>query len=426
MLEEPTGDSRTLSAGTKTQRFIPFRRSDLVDMLADAGRLPASDQHGFRAFVRLLNAVFHHDFHQQLETLKDAYAPFNPDPDTRTVRDYDDQDRDAAHQQLITGLEDLLNHANFEPLSDQDLRAAFEEESLLKVRLEIDESDFADVVFFRRGITVREDELTSFFGLRRRPVVFTNYEKVLVLVTFKDADHFDDPEDLPFAPGSTILKLFQDVPRADLEMLFPNARPRMRALDKLLIGVPALAGGIIILTTRLLTTIGLVLLLLGAALGVTDQSPQINQATLVTLGAGLGSVGGYLSRQFTKFKNRKMEFMKTLSDNLYFRNLDNDTGVLHHLVDNAEEEEAKEALLSWYFLRAADRPLTVEELDEAIEGWLRDHWDLDMDFEVNDGLDKLRDLGLLRPADDGRLAAVPTEEAKRRLDQRWDQYFQYD
>lgn len=179
MLEEPTGDSRTLSAGTKTQRFIPFRRSDLVAMLADDGRLPASDQHGFRAFVRLINAVFHHDFHQQLETLKDAYAPFNPDPDTRTVRDYDDQDRDTAHQQLITGLEDLLNHANFEPLSDQDLRAAFEEESLLKVRLEIDESDFANVVFFRRGITVREDELTSFFGLRRRPVVFTNYEKVL-------------------------------------------------------------------------------------------------------------------------------------------------------------------------------------------------------------------------------------------------------
>jgi hypothetical protein len=29
------------------------------------------------------------------------------------------------------------------------------------------------------------------------------------------------------------------VPRADLEMLFPNARVRMRLIDKLLIGVPA-------------------------------------------------------------------------------------------------------------------------------------------------------------------------------------------
>ena len=46
-------------------------------------------------------------------------------------------------------------------------------------------------------------------------------------MTFKDEAHFEankDIDDLPFRPGSTIIKLFQDVPRADLEMLFPNAR----------------------------------------------------------------------------------------------------------------------------------------------------------------------------------------------------------
>jgi Protein of unknown function (DUF3754) len=43
------------------------------------------------------------------------------------------------------------------------------------------------------------------------------------------------------------------------------------------------------------------------------------------------ALGGYLVRQFTKFKNRKIQFMKALSENLYFRNLDNDAGVFHHL-----------------------------------------------------------------------------------------------
>ncbi|HVM13523.1 MAG TPA: TMEM143 family protein [Egibacteraceae bacterium] len=428
MPQEPAGEPRTVSPGPATQRFIPFRRSDLVDMLDEDGRLAHAERDGFRAFVQLLNAVFHHEFHSRLEALKDAYAPFNPDPDTRAVRRYDGEDREAARRRLVAGLRELLDHGNFEPISDQDLQTAFEEESLLDLHLAVDRSDFEDVLFFRRGVTVREEELTSWLGLRRRTVVFTNYEKVLMLVTFKDAEHFtdQDPDELPFTPGSTILKLFQDVPRADLEMLFPNAEPRMRRVDKLLIGVPALVSGIVVLATKLLTTLGLLLLLAGFWLGVRDEPVELDQATLVTLGAGLGSLGGYLTRQFNKFKKRKMEFMKTLSDNLYFRNLDNDTGVLHHLIDDAEEEEAKEALLGWYFLRIADAPLAPGQLDEAIEAWFRNQQDLAMDFEVHDGIDKLKELRLLEDVDGGRLAEVPMDEAMRRLDERWDRYFQYD
>jgi hypothetical protein len=259
-------------------------------------------------------------------------------------------------------------------------------------------------------------------------VVFTNYEKVLMLITFKDAEHFadQDRDELPFTPGSTILKLFQDVPRADLEMLFPNAEPRMRRVDKLMIGVPAIISGIVVIATKLITTLGLLLLLLAFWLGLRDERVELDQTTLVTLGAGLGSLGGYLTRQFTKFKNRKMEFMKKLSDNLYFRNLDNDTGVLHHLIDDAEEEEVKEAVLAWYFLRTADGPLTPGQLDAAIEAWLRDHCDVEMNFEIDDGVGKLRDLQLLNEIGGGRCTAVPMEEAMRRLDERWDQYFQYD
>ncbi len=145
----------------------------------------------------------------------------------------------------------------------------------------------------------------------------------------------------------------------------------------------------------------------------------------MTLGAGLGSVGGYMTRQFGKFKKRKMEFMQVLADNLYFRNLDNDAGVLHHLVDNAEEEETKEALLAWYFLRTARAPLTRDELDEAIETWFADEHDLRMDFEVEDGVAKLEALRLVRKVDGGRLETVDIEEALRRLDERWDEYFTY-
>ena len=420
-------DDGGLASGGGPERFIPLRRRDLLDALEDEERLTPDERDGFRPFAELLNAIFHHEYHSRLETLKDAYAPFHPDPDTRVVRTYDDGDRREARRALVDGLRDLLDEANFEPIPFEEVETAFEEESLVELDLEIDRSEFEEVLFFRRGETQREETVSEWFGLRERTVTFTNYEKVLIYVSFKDTEHLSEemPDELPYEPGATTLKLFQDVPRADLEMLFPNAQPRMRRIDKVLIGVPAAISGIIIASTRLATTVGLVFLLLGFWLGFRDERVELDQTTLVTLGAGLGSLGGYLMRQFTKYKSRQMQFMRALAENLYFRNLDNDEGVFHHLLDAAEEEEVKEATLAWYFLRAADGPLTAEELDETVEDWFRERWDHPKDFEVRDGIDKLRVLELVEDADGDRMRAVPSGEAIRRLDARWDAYFEY-
>ena len=201
--------------------------------------------------------------------------------------------------------------------------------------------------------------MKQFLGLRRRTLEFTTYGKVLVYVKFQDAAHFEvtgkKVDDLPFTPGSTIIKLFQNVPRADLEMLFPNAQVRMRPIDKLLIGVPAAVSGVIVVATKLIAALIPVLLLLGFWVGLRREPVQLNQGQLVALGAALMAFGGYVVRQFTKFKTRKIQFMKALSENLYFRNLDNDAGVFHHLLDAAEEEEVKEAVLAYHFLRTAER-----------------------------------------------------------------------
>jgi Protein of unknown function (DUF3754) len=229
------------------ERFIPFRKSDVVTMCVD--EVPSAEQAPFRSFVELLESLLHQEFRGRLEALKDAYCPFNPDADVRTVREPSAAERDAAKHRLVEELSALAEAANFEQISADDLDRAFVEESLVKVRLEADFGDFEQVVFYRRGVHTREEEVKRWFGLRRTNITFTNYGKVLVYVKFKDAAHFQalgkKVDDLPFAPDSMIIKLFQDVPRADLEMLFPNARVRMRAIDKLLIGVPAVVSGII-------------------------------------------------------------------------------------------------------------------------------------------------------------------------------------
>jgi hypothetical protein len=79
-----------------------------------------------------------------------------------------------------------------------------------------------------------------------------------------------------------------------------------------------------------------------------------------------------------------------VSENLYFRNLDNDAGVFHHLLDSAEEAEVKEAVLAYRFLRGAERPLIAAELDRRIEGWFARQWEAVLDFEIDDGVGKLR------------------------------------
>ncbi len=409
------------------ERFIPFRKTSIVTMCAD--EVAAGERESFQAFAELLASLLHHEFRAQLEALKDTYYPFNPDADTRTMVELGPTERQAAQQRLVDELTALAEDANFERISSDDLGRAFVEESLLKVRLEADFDDFEQVVFYRRGVHTRQEELKHLFGLRRRTIEFTNYGKVLVYVKFKDAAHFDakgkNVDDLPFTPGSTIIKLFQDVPRADLEMLFPNARVRMRLVDKLLIGVPAVVSGVIVVVTKLIASLIPVLLLLGFWLGVRREPVELNQGQLVALGAALAAFGGFLVRQYTKFKNRKIQFMKALSENLYFRNLDNDAGVFHHLLDAAEEEEVKEAVLAYHFLRTAGRPLTAAELDRRIEDWFTGRWDATFDFEVDDGVGKLRRLRLVDDDGQGRLTAVTLDEAKRRLDQIWDDLFAY-
>jgi len=408
------------------ERFIPFRKSDVVAMCVD--EVQDGQREPFRAFVELLESLLHHEFRGRLEALKDAYYPFNPDADVRTVHEPSATERDAAQERLVKELTALAEAANFERISPDDLDRAFVEESLVKVRLEADFDDFEHVVFYRRGVRTREEQVKRWFGLRRKDITFTNYGKVLVYVKFKDAAHFQERgkkvDDLPFAAGSMIIKLFQDVPRADLEMLFPNARVRMRAIDKLLIGVPAVVSGIIMVVTKLVAALLPVALLLAFWLGLRREPVELNQGQLVALGAALAAVGGFLVRQFGKFKNRKIQFMKSLSDNLYFRNLDNDAGVFNHLLDAAEEEEVKEAVLAYHFLRSAEGALTADELDERIEAWFARRWGAEFDFEVADGVRKLRRLRLVDDTGGG-LEAVPLVEATRRLDETWDNLFTY-
>jgi hypothetical protein len=53
------------------------------------------------------------EFHRQVASLKDSYAPFNPDSDTQLVRLYSAEEKKDLQSNLVSVLTEVLNAANF-------------------------------------------------------------------------------------------------------------------------------------------------------------------------------------------------------------------------------------------------------------------------------------------------------------------------
>lgn len=381
-------------------RFIPFRKTDIVDMCLTDGQLTTEQQEHFKVLAKRIEKHFHEEFHTHQEQLKNLYALHDPDADTRLLSIGAEQPDQET--KLVDVLADLLDKANYEVIDRAALQAALEKESMFKIRLYVDLDEFDEVLLYCRGMSEREETVKSFFGLMKKQLRFINYERVMLYIRFKDTSFKESSASDNTAvgdlntprPGSIMLKLFQNVPQADVEMLFPNTQVGMRLIDKLLIGIPALVSGGIVLTTKLGATLVLLGSLAGYWLGTHDKQVELDKSALIAIGAGVGAVVGYLWKQFSSYKNRKLRFTQALTQNLYFKLLDNNAGVFYRLINDAEESECKETLLAYYFLLAKGEALSAQALDKAIEQWFEDNWQCKLDFEVEDALQKLQSLSL--------------------------------
>ena len=282
-------------------------------------------------------------------------------------------DDPAAALLVATELTELLDAANYTPVTMVELDDALANESLIPLRLEVDLDDYDELLIYRRGSRHDTVEIPRWLGLRSEERTITVDQRVVVYTRVKPQGWFDeqgiDPAERNLVPGHVSLRQFQNVPRADIEMLLPSTQVGFRPIDSLLIGVPAVASGIAVLATKLLPTLGLIFLLVGAWLGLRDEQPEIDQAALVILFGGAVTVGGLVFRQWAKLKNRRVEYLKTLTENLYLRTLSVGPGVLHTLLASAEQQEVAEVLLAYRFLLAAVAGRTAEALDDEVETW---------------------------------------------------------
>lgn len=398
-------------------RFIPFRKRDIFEMCLADNLLRGQEEY-FCYFYRLLDCTFHYEFYLTIETLKDAYAANDPDRVTLSV-DNSKFESLSSFADLLCG---LLDKANYERIEKAELEQALKESALFPIRLTVELNDFEEIQLFFRGSSVKKETIPTWMGFMKKNIVFLNYDRVVVYLRLREEVLNDKEKMATNQSGLIFLKLFQNVPRADLEMVFPNTRVSMRTIDKLMIGIPAVITGGVVITTRLGAALVVLSSLVAFWLGLSSQPVELNPTMIFVVCAGLVAFGAYLWKQLNNFKNRKIRFMKTLIQNLYFRNLDNNLGVIYRIANEAEEEECKEALLAYYLLLINKDPLTKKEIKQKVESWFQDKWNCHVDFEIDDAVGKLLSLDLAQ-VHGGKVNVLPLKESIQKLDQRWDALF---
>jgi hypothetical protein len=113
--------------------------------------------------------------------------------------------------------------------------------------------------------------------------------------------------------------------------------------------------------------------------------------------------------------------MAVLARNLYFHSMADNRGVVTLLADRAAEEDIKEEILLYTAL--ANERVNIRDLksvDETIERYLKDHFGIDVDFDVEDALQRLKQEGVVTELADGTLQTLPPHEAALHIDKLWD------
>jgi hypothetical protein len=390
------------------EHFIPLRKSDLIELLSRDKKLPAAEREPFRQFCILVSSVFHFEYLKQLEELKDAYAPFDPDADTKPLHPVSEEQRAKNEEQLFDKFTALMERANFKRLKREDVQRALQEVATASgLNTHVDLDMFQHLELFVRGDVMGRIHRRSWLKLgKKEEIRIPLYQRLVLIVKLRTHKRLDRDVDTT----RVYLKFFKEIPKADQDMLLPGARVRLTRLDQALIIYPLAAG------------IGLTLYNIGASI---MESSLAALGSLLTWGLA-GAIGGYGYKSYHSYQVKKQDYSLKLTKSLYYKSLDSNTGVLMRLLDEAEEQECRETYLAYFCLwkYAPPEGWTAEQLDDYVELYLEGNAKLKVDFEIGDALAKLERLRIVRKTGD-TYHAEPLDKALETLDWTWDNYFKY-
>ncbi|HIG20334.1 MAG: hypothetical protein CXT67_04705 [Methanobacteriota archaeon] len=406
--------------GVSSQHFIPISRAEIKRLLlAEAGE----NSDDLSEISNLLEGLWHHRMHSTQESLKQLYSDFDPDSTDEITEIFDSTT-------FVNQFSKALTDGNWLEITDKEMQAALDGEDIFPISLDVRLDEFKLLKTFKLGEktikNVRDPSLFAKLILRKEPtqVDVEVYERIIQVMQFRERAWFENNKTLGNYPGTEAkglhLRLFKTIPKLDLEVIFPNTSPNMRRIDQVKILAPLIGG---------LATLGMKFgpLLFGFGSGETS---------LALIGGIISALATYILKSWTKYMKTKEAYLSQVSKDLYFKGQANNQAVINMVIDFSEEQEVKEALLAYSFLLLdSEQQYTMNSLDERIEKWLAEHG-VEVNFEVDDALNKLLELGLLNREGGkndseplGSLEKISVLEPNKtlsRLDEIWDGIFQYE
>lgn len=361
----PTPPSR-LGVHLPDDRYVPLRSDDLVAALAaDAERFglaPAQVQ----AVAEALDRVVAQEIEDLRRGLERAYHPFDPARDTLLLGD--DAGRAERVERARRLVAYVLDKANYEALDSAQVQAAVGAANSYGIRIRVNPERVEWLELWVRGRT----SATRTIRTLRRPWKGEEHEVELyrrLAVVFQGKD--DD---------ALNLKLFREIPVADVEALLPHAEVAMSALDRIKV-----FGGS-----------------LGALGGLATKVLESTVAASQMLWLGVVALGGLSVRSFFGYRRAKHTRLSQMTHHLYYQNVANNAGVLDQLVASIGQEDLKEAVLAYAIVHGgAARDQAA--LREQAAGWLRERFEVEVDFDGPDAAAALERLGLWDDRDGWRV-----------------------
>src|SRR5262249_29615432 len=118
---------------------------------------------------------------------------------------------------------------------------------------------------------------------------------------------------------SVYLKVFKDIPKQDVKMLLPGAHVRLSGLDRGRIGVPLVTGAGMVVWRLVGSAWQKIMMwgddVLGLVLGTASGNPWL--VWIVASGAL-----GYGYQSYYGYKQTKQRYILSLTESLYYQNLD--------------------------------------------------------------------------------------------------------
>jgi hypothetical protein len=377
----PSADSAKFLVTGPADRYgyLPLQKSRLISELAAWCGKKYGQKEEVERLLHLLDILIHLHNRDRLEKLKEAYADFDPDREIDPLRQV--QPTAQSHERAVAFLsqfEELVKRANFIRLSDEEVRAAIEHASHYGLRVEVDFDSFDAMHVYARGEAIERRWGREWKKLYRQTLLDTPiYKRMVVALRMKPTASSKGE----LRPQYIYLKMFKDIPKVDIEMLLPTTSVHMSWIDKGQIFVPTLSG--------------LAFSLYKIALALYTVT-ALSVAALWTIGGLMAGSIGYALKTFFGYARTRDRYQLRLTRRLFFQNLYNNAALLFRLQDAAEGQEFREASLAYVFLlgEGVGSAVSQTEVGRRVEQFLREQFDLEVEFDVSDALNSLVRLGL--------------------------------